>query len=48
MRAVSAAPSEEDAAIVALPIPPSTTDDELIALWLHGKSPHTMRAYTAQ
>jgi site-specific recombinase XerD len=38
-------PAAEEAAIVALPIPPSTTDDELIALWLHGKSPHTMRAY---
>jgi integrase/recombinase XerD len=35
----------EEAAIVALPIPPSTSDDELIALWLHGKSPHTVRAY---
>ncbi len=34
---------EED--IAALPIPPSTTDDELVALWLHGKSPHTIRAY---
>jgi integrase/recombinase XerD len=37
--------NEEEAVIVALPIPPSTTDDELIALWLHGKSPHTIRAY---
>jgi len=31
--------------IAALPIPPSTTDDQLIALWLHGKSAHTIRAY---
>jgi hypothetical protein len=31
----------------ALPIPPDTTDDELVALWLHGKSPNTMRAYGA-
>ncbi len=34
---------EED--VVAMPIPPSTTDDELVSLWLHGKSPHTIRAY---
>lgn len=34
---------EED--VVALPFPPSTTDDELVALWLHGKSPNTIRAY---
>jgi integrase/recombinase XerD len=27
------------------PIPPDTTDAELVALWLHGKSPHTIRAY---
>jgi integrase/recombinase XerD len=38
-------PPAEEAVIVALPIPPSTSDDELIALWLHGKSPHTIRAY---
>jgi integrase/recombinase XerD len=25
--------------------PPDTTDDELVALWLHGKSPNTIRAY---
>ena len=31
--------------VAALPIPPDTTDDELVALWLHGKSPNTMRAY---
>jgi hypothetical protein len=24
---------------------PDTTDAELVALWLHGKSPHTIRAY---
>jgi integrase/recombinase XerD len=45
MLPISATSSEEEAVIVALPIPPSTTDDELIALWLHGKSPHTIRAY---
>ena len=27
------------------PIPPDTTDAELVALWLHGKSPNTIRAY---
>jgi integrase/recombinase XerD len=48
-----AADAEEEAAsvatgdwtIAATPIPPDTTDAELVALWLHGKSPHTIRAY---
>jgi hypothetical protein len=40
-----AARAEEEAEIAALPIPPWTTDDELVTLWLHGKSPHTIRAY---
>jgi len=40
---VPTTPKEED--VAALPIRPSTTDDELVALWLHGKSPHTIRAY---
>jgi integrase/recombinase XerD len=39
------APDPAQSAVVALPIPPSTTEAELIALWLHGKSPHTIRAY---
>jgi hypothetical protein len=34
-----------DWTIAATPIPPDTTDAELVALWLHGKSPHTVRAY---
>jgi len=34
---------EED--FVPMPIPPSTTDDELVSPWLHGKSPHTIGAY---
>ena len=34
-----------EAEIAALPIPPWTTDDELVALWLHGKSPNTIRAH---
>ncbi len=33
--------------IAALPFPPYTTDDDLIELWLHGKSDHTMDAYRA-
>jgi site-specific recombinase XerD len=37
--------SPEVAVIAPLPIPPSTTDADLIALWLHGMSPHTIRAY---
>lgn len=36
-----------DAEIAALPFPPYTTDDELVELWLHGKSPHTIAAYRA-
>ncbi|MGD0473151.1 MAG: site-specific integrase [Candidatus Velthaea sp.] len=32
-------------AFTGLPIPPDTTDDELVAMWLHGKSPNTIRAY---
>src|ERR1700694_5471029 len=32
-------------AISPLPIPPEATEEQLIALWLHGKSPNTIRAY---
>jgi len=35
----------EAAEIAALPVAPWTTDDELVALWPHGKSPNTIRAY---
>jgi hypothetical protein len=52
---VAHAAAEEEAGIVsvatgdwtiaATPIPPDTTDAELVALWLHGKSPNTIRAY---
>jgi site-specific recombinase XerD len=44
--------SAEDAAaardwpIAPTPIPPDTTDAELVALWLHGKSSNTIRAYS--
>jgi hypothetical protein len=47
--AARAASAEEaatgDWTIAPTPIPPDTTDAELVALWLHGKSPHTVRAY---
>jgi hypothetical protein len=39
--------AERAAEVAALPIPPDITDDELVALWLNGKSPHTIRAYGA-
>ena len=29
------------------PLPQATSDEHLIALWLHGRSPHTQRAYEA-
>jgi site-specific recombinase XerD len=32
-------------AVAALPIPPDTTEEQLIGLWLHGKSANTIRAY---
>ncbi len=32
--------------IAALPITPWMTDDELVALWLHGKSRNIIRAYS--
>src|SRR5450631_1965549 len=41
----AAGATEEDWTIAPTPIPPDTTDAELVALWLHGKSPHTIRAY---
>jgi integrase/recombinase XerD len=48
--AARAAGAEEAAAtgdwtIAPTPIPPDTTDAELVGLWLHGKSPNTIRAY---
>ena len=33
------------AAIQPLPIPPDATEELLLELWLHGKSPNTVRAY---
>jgi integrase/recombinase XerD len=44
LRVAGSGRAEEE--VAALPIPPDTTDDELVALWLHGKSPNTMRAYS--
>lgn len=32
-------------AIGPLPIPPDTTEEQLIRLWLHGKTENTIRAY---
>jgi integrase/recombinase XerD len=32
---------------VALYAPDDTTDDQLVDMWVHGKSPHTKRAYRA-
>ena len=32
-------------AIAPTPIPPDATEEQLIGLWLHGKSPNTIRAY---
>jgi hypothetical protein len=40
---VAADARAEEAEIASLPIPPWATDDELVALWLHGKSPNTIR-----
>jgi len=37
--------SDDTAVIEALPMPSNTTEEELIELWLHGKSPHTIRTY---
>lgn len=42
---IAAAAARAEPEIADLPFPPYTTDDELIDLWLHGKSPHTIRAY---
>jgi integrase/recombinase XerD len=41
-----AAAAARDWTVAATPIPPDTTDAELVALWVHGKSPHTIRAYS--
>ena len=41
----AAGATEEDWTIAPTPIPPDTTDAELVALWLHGKSPNTIRAF---
>ncbi len=42
------APDAPPPLAVASPIPrQATSDEQLIALWLHGRSPHTQRAYRA-
>ena len=45
LEADPASHSIQNSAIAPLPIPPEATEEQLIALWLHGKSPHTIRAY---
>ncbi len=35
-------------AAVSLFIPADTSDEQLVDLWLHGKSPHTQRAYCTE
>lgn len=42
--AAAAAVTEPEREIATLPFPPYTTDDDLLELWLHGKSRHTQRA----
>jgi integrase/recombinase XerD len=44
-RAAAEEAATRDWTIAPTPIPPDTTDAELVALWLHGKSRHTIRAY---
>ncbi len=39
--------AEPAPAAVSLFIPADTSDEQLVELWLHGKSPHTQRAYRA-
>jgi len=34
-------------AVTLVPPPEANTDEQLVALWLHQRSPHTQRAYTA-
>ena len=48
-RAMSAedAAAARDWPIAPTPIPPDTTDAELVGLWLHGKSPNTSGDYLA-
>jgi len=40
--------SESPAVAVSLFVPADTTDTQLVDLWLHGKSPHTQRAYRTE
>ena len=42
-------PAAEPApAAISLFVPADTTDGQLVELWLHGKSPHTQRAYRTE
>src|SRR6266700_3749261 len=40
--------AEPTPAAVSLFIPADTSDEQLVELWLHGKSPHTQRAYRTE
>jgi integrase/recombinase XerD len=42
-----ALPTPPEALPVALALPPASSDDQLVAIWLHGRSVHTQRAYRA-
>ena len=43
---LAAAPSPiAPSAVASTPILPDATEEQLIGLWLHGKSPNTVRAY---
>ena len=42
---MSLAVAESPPVAVSLFVPTDTSDAQLIEVWLHGKSPHTQRAY---
>ena len=42
-----ALPTPPEALPVALALPQASSDDQLVAIWLHGRSVHTQRAYRA-
>ena len=43
--ALAAQPTAAAQPLAPTPIPPDATEEQLIALWLHGKSGNTIRAY---
>jgi integrase/recombinase XerD len=42
---LAAQPTAAAQPLAPTPIPPDATEEQLIGLWLHGKSPNTIRAY---